>query len=335
MIELFSGETANEVWQCAATSFRSGEEVEVQPSRAGKTREILHVGFSIQQPVQRWVTSRSPALNPAFALAEVIWILRGRSDIRFLEYWNSRITDYVGEGPDAHGAYGPRLRSSFGIDQLERAYHALENNSETRQVVLQIFDPKWDLPLEDGSPVSNDIPCNISSMLKIRDGRLHWTQVIRSNDLFLGVPHNFVQFTSLQEIMAGWLDVKVGCYNQIADSLHIYDEDQNSLEDSVPTNHVERNEDSLRLPKDTSDKFFAGLEERVVAFISERLQRNEHQEASKWYDAPEAIQNILCVLAAEAARRRQWIDMSVDIMQECSNPAYNQLWAHWVDRVES
>ena len=79
-----------------------------------------------------------------------------------------------------------------------------------------------DLPDLDGSPANEDIPCNVLAMLKVRDGALHWTQVMRSNDLFLGLPYNIVQFTMLQEVLAGWLGVRVGPYNVVIDSLHVY-----------------------------------------------------------------------------------------------------------------
>jgi thymidylate synthase len=272
-------------------------------------------------------------LNPAFALAEVIWILRGRDDIQFLEYWNSQIVDYLGE-ERAHGAYGPRLRETFGLDQLERAYNALRNRPNTRQVVLQIYHPKHDLPNEDGSPSDQDVPCNVSSMLKVRDGCLEWTQVIRSNDLILGVPHNLVQFTSLQEIVAGWLGVDVGQYSQISDSLHVYSQNREVVFDSEPID-VELNTDSLRLSKEESDECFTGLERRAQAFMEERLSRNQHLERSKWPDAPEGIQNILFILSAEAARRRGWESICTEVMDLCSNPLYEQLWNRWFARVTS
>ena len=56
----------------------------------------------------------------------------------------------------------------------------------------------------------------------IRQGCLEWLQVMRSNDLIWGTPYNFVQFTSIQEIVAGWLGVEVGNYVHVSDSLHVY-----------------------------------------------------------------------------------------------------------------
>ena len=205
MIQIFSGNTADDVWRQIALAFGASNGTAPQASRAGPTTEILHASISLANPRQRWVTSRRPAINPAFAIAEVVWIITGRRDAAFLTFFNRQYEKHAGAGPLYHGAYGWRLRQHLGLDQLARAYDALRHNPDSRQVVLQIWDAKADMPHEDGRPVFDDIPCNVVSLLKVRDGALEWMQVIRSNDVFKGVPHNFVQFTSLQEIMAGWL----------------------------------------------------------------------------------------------------------------------------------
>ena len=330
MISSYFAETADQAWLKAAHAFKE-DKASLQTSRAGETVEILHATLSLSDPRQRWVVSRHPAINVAFALAETIWILRGREDSAFLTYWNRKLPRYAGEGPTFYGAYGYRLRHSLGIDQLERAYLALKNNTDSRQVVLQIWNGSTDIPNEDGTPRSPDIPCNIVALLKVRNGLLEWTQVMRSNDLVLGVPHNFVQFTTLQEVIAGWLGIDVGSYNHYSDSLHVYD---NKLEDVKGSKalRAEVNNEDLRLPKAESDKIFYELENRLEQFMKESLSEAEHERISKW-DAPQAYQNMLSIFAAEAARRRRWISMSDEIAGRCTNPLLNQLWVRWLDRV--
>ncbi len=110
MIKVFDGNTADEVWQLAIAEIRHIENVKHQSGRGGPTQEILHAAFTIQDPRQRWIVARQPAVNPAFAIAEVIWILSGRNDSAFLNYWNSRLPKYAGSGNEYHGAYGFRLR---------------------------------------------------------------------------------------------------------------------------------------------------------------------------------------------------------------------------------
>ena len=333
MISVFKGRSADEVWKLLVREFQRPDVSRSQNSRTGMTKEILHAAISISDPRQRWMMSRQPALNPAFALADVVWIMNGRRDIGFLEFWNSKLKDFVGQGPDLHGAYGYRLRCHLGLDQLERAYQVLKHNPDTRQVVLQIWDSEIDMPKPDGKPVNKDIPCNVMSMLKVRDGKLEWLQIIRSNDLFLGVPYNLIQFTSIQEILAGWLGVECGTYNQISDSLHIYKRDEGNILKSSPPIHLPPNTDSLALPQKESELAWKELGHRIKRMISSGLTENELAELSRWENPPQSYRNILAVLAAESARRNGWKDTADKIIARCTNPAFKELWARWSERL--
>ena len=329
MISTFQGQSADNVWLQAAEAFRRSDGVRIQNSRGGPTKEILHVAISITDPRQRWVVSRDPPLNIAFALAEVVWIMTGRRDLAFLEYWNSKYRDFVGPGPELHGAYGYRLRHNLGVDQLERAYQVLKNDPDTRQVVLQIWDSRIDLPAPDGIPVDRDIPCNVFAMPKLRDGKLEWLQIIRSNDMFLGVPHNFVQFTSMQEILAGWLGVECGSYTQISDSLHVYESHRQDVLTSTPLPEVSPNTDRLYLPQQESDWVFREMERRVEKMIDPETEPDTLGRLASWDSAPLAYRNMAAVLTAEAFRRRGLTESAGRIMSCCTNPVYQQLWSRW------
>ena len=335
MIRVFADSTADLVWQQLAQAFRESDGVHSQPGRGGTTKEILHVAISIQDPTQRWVVSRQPPLNLAFALAEVIWIMRGRRDLAFLRFWNHRLCEFVGPGPELHGAYGYRLRRHLNVDQLERAYRALDAKPDGRQVVLQIWDSGIDLPNSNGTPVDEDVPCNVVAMLKLRDRELEWTQVMRSNDLFLGITHNVVQFTSLQEIMAGWLGVPCGSYNHFSDSLHLYDRDVKHIANSSPITECAQNTDSLAVSFQESELVFSELESRVERLIDKDSGTSKMRDLGGWTDAPESYQNILRVLVAEAIRKRGDKVQSMQVMESCTNPAYAQMWSRWMSRMSS
>ena len=332
-MRLFKGRTANEAWSEAAAAFLVEGESQEQASRSGSTREILHSAFAISDPVERWVVTRRPAINPAFAIAETVWILAGRDDSALPNHWNPELPKYTGPGERYHGAYGHRLRRRFDVDQLERAYLALKNNPDTRQVVLQIWDPRVDLPDEEGQPAAQDVPCNLLSMLKVRNGRLEWTQVMRSNDLFRGVPYNFVQFTVLQEVMAGWLGLEVGSYDHLSDSLHVYEDDFEALKGFARQVETAPNTDSLRLPKVKSDGAFAALEKRLDAMTDDHLTERRMRELVEGDGLPEAFKNLLRITAADSARRRGWIGMSEAAAAECTNSALLQVWEGWSARM--
>lgn len=330
MFTPYSGRTADDVWRAALADFKKGES-EGQAGRGGYTQEILHAALTIEDPRQRWIGSRAPAMNVAFALAEVVWILAGRRDLHFLDHWNKTYKDFAGDAPELHGAYGYRLRTAQGVDQIERAVQVLTHNPESRQVVLQIWDASSDLPGVTGEPVARDIPCNVVALLKVRGGSLHWNQVIRSNDLFLGVPHNVVQFTTLQEVVAGMIGVSVGPYHQVSDSLHVYERNGGDLAAS-PTSPVQESTDDLALPYRTAKRSIIEMERRAVALIEVAVE-DEARHVTEWEDGPRSYRNILSVLAAESHRRRGWYDLSAKVIAECTNPAYVDLWSRWLDRV--
>jgi thymidylate synthase len=263
-----------------------------------------------------------------------VWILLGRNDAAFLRYWNRQLDKFGGVGMHYYGAYGRRLRIHFSIDQLGTAYEALKANPDTRQIVLQIWDVRSDFPFENGEPRSEDIPCNLISLVKLRNGRLEWMQVLRSNDFFLGIPHNFVQFTYLQEILAGWLNVEVGTYNQVSDSLHIYTGDMEKIDQSLPIS-VSPNTDTLALPKEVSDQCFSELGRRIDLLVSESLSEAGHRRTSIWSGAPQGFQNLLTLIASEAARKRGWVCMAAEIMLSNTNPVLIQLWDRWLERIKS
>ncbi|HBB96886.1 MAG TPA: hypothetical protein DC054_16020 [Blastocatellia bacterium] len=331
MFRLFEGQTADIVWGQIAEAFLK-EDLPLQESRGGEMRELLHSAISISDPRQRWVVSRVPALNVAFALAEVVWIITGRNDSAFLNYFNRQLPKFAGAGATYHGAYGHRLRSHFGIDQLHRAYEILKAKPTSRQVVLQIWDGKIDLPSRIGEEAARDIPCNVLSLLKVRSDQLEWMQIMRSNDIHLGLPHNLVQFTTVHEVMSGWLGLRLGEYHHISDSLHLYERDWGYIQESTAQVSVP-NTDSLGESKQESDRNFQQLADEIELIINEENPVERLQLAVSRSQLPTPFLNMLSVFAAEGARRRGFQDISNEIMLNCTNPLYNHLYARWLERV--
>jgi len=333
MPHFFEAESADEVWRLAAHSLLALTEDYYQPSRLGPMREMLNSNFAIHDPRQRWVFSREPAINPAFAIAEVVWILRGRKDSAFLNFWNPALPKFAGQGDYYHGAYGHRLKYNLGFDQLERAYQVLSENPDSRQVVLQIWDGQIDFPHSNAAPVAADIPCNICSLLNIRNGRLEWTQIMRSNDLFLGTPHNFVQFTSLQEVLAGWLGVKIGSYIQLSNSLHCYEHDVENFQISE-VKKVVTNTDDLSLPKEEADEALLVVEKSMDRCREADLKVEEFSRLLNCENIPEGYRNMFLIVAADSARRRGWNDQVQEAISNCTNRCLVAAWSNWSERTK-
>lgn len=287
------------------------------------------MGLHIEEPSERWVVSRTPALNPAFALVEVFWIVAGRNDAAFPTFWNPALSRFCGTSADFHGAYGYRLRKHFGIDQLDRVYRALCETPDSRQCVLQFWDSAVDLPNNDGSPAAEDIPCNVVAFPKVRNNKLDWMQVVRSNDIFLGMPYNFVQFTSIQEMLSGWLGVVPGGYHQLSDSLHIYTRDLEAVRSSLSAREAPSNPDSFALDRPTWDIVIPQVIERLSRLTVQSLSPSEFELCAFPNELPRAYENAILIAAADAARRRHWQDLASECVERCTNALLVQLWSCW------
>jgi thymidylate synthase len=232
-----------------------------------------------------------------------------------------------------HGAYGYRLRKNFGFDQLKKAFLALRNNPDSRQVVMQVWDPKRDFPTDLGEPIAADIPCNLLSMLKVREGMLEWTQVMRSNDAWRGLPYNLVQFTTLHELMAGWLGLLPGSFSVFSDSLHVYENDL-PLMKHIHQQSRHLNTDSLALPIDECEVVVSKMEAALEKMLEG--QHPEHVLDTLQPVIPQAYLNLFTVVAAEWARRQGLVASASDIMKNsCRNVLLQILWDRWAERFAS
>lgn len=324
-------ETADEIWMLVANQFRDGKG-SWQNSRAGKTTELLHTALCIRNPRQRWVSSRNPVLNPAFAFAEVVWILQGKNDSKFLNYFNRSLPKYAGTGEVYDGAYGHRLRNHFGIDQIERAYNVLRENPDSRQVILQIWDVSSDLPNDDGVAKSTDVPCNVCSLLKVRSGKLEWLQIMRSNDVFIGLPYNIIQFTTLHELMASWLGLELGHYHHISDSLHIY---EGSIERVISSNALTSpaNLDHLSGSYDDTLEVVKSISLGIEQIIDESVASGTLADRYRELNLPQPWLNIASILFAEGLRRRGGREEMEAVLRTCSNQLFVFLFERWLART--
>lgn len=329
MFYSFNGQTANEVWSKATKELINSQETCVE-SRTGDTIELLHSFIHIQNPTQRWVTQRVPPISIGFALAELIWILAGSNDAQVINYWNPVLPRFSGKGNTYHGAYGYRIRYNFKIDQLERAYLTLKNNPNSRQAVILIWDPRIDYPDELGRPVNDDIPCNICSLLKIRDDKLEWTQIMRSNDVYLGLPYNFIQFTSLQEIMAGWLNVHVGSYCHYSDSLHLYLRDIPNID--ISDDPKIENRDSLLIEKEDCLFNVNQIYSRMVEIASRDISEDELLYLSELDTNSISYRNIMYIISVYVADKKGYRLLEKSLLEKCSNELYVYLWKAWKEK---
>lgn len=328
MAEFISGKTANEVWEKAIKLLQKQEYS--QSGRTGDVFELLHTFVSIEEPQQKWIYNRIPPISIGYALAELVWIINGEEKSDIINTWNPSLEKFAGKSEIYHGAYGKRIRSHFGFDQIEKAYEALQSIPESRQVVMQIYDTRVDFPINNGTPQDEDIPCNICSLLKVRNGKLEWSQIMRSNDVLLGMPYNFVQFTGLQEILAGWLELDLGSYNHYSDSLHLYARDTDKI--GIGEEGEIRNSDSLSVNKSESEKLFKEIFYRMKGLTVNNLTEKEIHSLAQLNSGYESYDNVMLIIGTYIAQKKKYDDLTKNLIEKCTNKSYVAMWERWASK---
>lgn len=328
MAEFIVGKTANDVWRKAVGKIL--QQKDTVEGRTGDVFEVLHSFITIEEPKQKWVYDRVPPVSIGYALAELVWIMNGENYSEVINFFNPQLEKFAGRAKFYHGAYGKRIRSHYGFDQLEKAYYALQGVPESRQVVIQIYDTRVDFPIDNGKPRDDDIPCNICSLLKVRQNKLEWSQVMRSNDVLLGMPYNFIQFTGLQEILAGWLNLDLGTYNHYSDSLHLYSRDMPKV--GVSEGTVFENNDSLGLCKEETEKLFKEIYRRMDFLATHDATENEIYSLGQLNSEYVSYNNMMLIIAAYVANKQHLDDLVAELIKKCSNSVYAMMWSRWVNR---
>lgn len=207
---VLSADSANELFVAACAAVLDVG-TPVAP-RGIPTREVLGTHLLLTNPRRRLVdVPPVRVLNPAFAVAEAVWILSGSDDPWIYGYNNGPIK-FADDGI-LMGAYGPRMRRwGATVDQLDEVRQLLLGDPDSRHAVIQLFDPSRDFLGH------RDVPCTLGYRFYVRQGFLHMHTSMRSQDLWLGFGYDLFTATLLQELLAGWLGVSVGEYHHVGAS---------------------------------------------------------------------------------------------------------------------
>ena len=192
----------------------------VTPSK-GSALEATGVLIELTNPLARM--SRSETRHLLFScFGELLWYLAGDNTLSFIRYYAPKYPS-EGDGDTLRAAYGPRLRTS-DRDQLGWVAEMLRERADTRRAVIPIYSEI------DAHSGLLEVPCTCTLQFLLRDRRLELVAHMRSNDAYIGLPHDVFAFTMIQEIVARSLNVEVGPYKHLVGSLHLYEKDRKAAE---------------------------------------------------------------------------------------------------------
>jgi len=192
----------------------------------GNTKELLNVKLEID-PYDNIATIRDPSIK--YMLAELIWYFSGSQSSKwisqFAKLW-SKISD---DGETSNSAYGYSILYKHGFNQIDQVIEILKNDSNSRRAVININIP------HNNKMLTRDEPCTLVLQFYIRDNLLYMTTMMRSNDVWFGLPYDIVFFTEVQKYIARKLGITAGVYTHFVVSLHMYLRDEEKLEKVLST----------------------------------------------------------------------------------------------------
>jgi thymidylate synthase len=163
---------------------------------------------------------------------ELLWFLRGDSNVRYLQEHGVRIWDeWADENGELGPVYGVQWRSwptpsGEHIDQISRVIDTLRRNPDSRRIIVSA----WNVAELDKMALP---PCHAFFQFYVADGALSCQLYQRSADLFLGVPFNIASYSLLTHMVAAQTGYRPGEFIWTGGDCHIYD------------NHVEQVEEQL------------------------------------------------------------------------------------------
>src|SRR6184192_2170699 len=152
---------------------------------------------------------------------ELLWFLRGETNVRWLRENNVTIWD---EWADDNGELGPiygyQWRSwpapdGRHIDQIAQVLAEIRRNPDSRRLIVSAWNvadiPRMKLP-----------PCHAFFQFYVADGRLSCQLYQRSADIFLGVPFNIASYALLTHMVAQQSDLEAGDLVWTGGDCHLY-----------------------------------------------------------------------------------------------------------------
>lgn len=199
-------------------------------------------------------------------LVELLWLMRGETNVKFLQDRNVKIWDeWADENGDLGPVYGQQwrdwqtpgpicmsehmgqkvdYRSTKSIDQLTNVIERIKTNPNCRRLIVSA----WNAGMISEMALP---PCHSLFQFYVRGGKLSCQLYQRSADLFLGVPFNIASYACLTHLIANECGLEVGDFVHTFGDVHIYNNHIDQCKEMLTRETLELPELEVRVPKGT------------------------------------------------------------------------------------
>lgn len=158
-------------------------------------------------------------------VGELIWMLRGDTNVRWLQERGIHIWDeWADENGELGPVYGKQWREWVGpktttgtvvVDQIANVIEQIKTNPDSRRLIVTAWNPgevdEMKLP-----------PCHMLFQFYVSEGKLSCQLYQRSADIFLGVPFNIASYALLTHMVAAECGLDVDEFIWTGGDCHIY-----------------------------------------------------------------------------------------------------------------
>ncbi len=207
-------------YDLVATIMRDG--VHEQNARTKSGLRMLPQGhsFDIDLADNILPTCGMRRVRPVIAAAETAWCFMGATSVswhnRYTKVWDA----FADNNGDVMEAYGYRWKYAFKIDQIQAAIDRLRIDPTDRRVWISSYHP-----LDLANMGQKTVPCPVGFTLSTHDNRLNSSIMIRSSDVFLGLPIDMMRHALVMRAIANSIscDMQLGHMRVTLAHPHIYE----------------------------------------------------------------------------------------------------------------
>ena len=152
---------------------------------------------------------------------ELLWFLKGETNIRYLKENGVRIWDeWADEQGELGPVYGKQWRSWTGADgsvhdQITDLIQQINKTPDSRRLIVSAWN------VGELSQMAL-MPCHTLFQFYVADGKLSCQLYQRSADVFLGVPFNIASYALLTMMVAQVCDLRPGDFVHTFGDVHLY-----------------------------------------------------------------------------------------------------------------
>lgn len=216
------------------------------------TRELNNYAFMLTDLDNNIINVRD--ISKPYLCAELTWYMLARNDVDFINpfagMWG-RISD---DGVTSYSAYGDIVFKRHGFDQIDKVIELLAKDPTSRRAVVN-----FNVPNKNVIETKDEI-CTIALQFYIRNGKLNATGVMRSNDIWYGLPYDVAFFTEIQKYIAHRLCIPTGTYVHDVISLHCYERNYNDMPKVVAAEATEK----ISIDIEALDKYKRLVEAQII-----------------------------------------------------------------------